>query len=107
MMNVKKRWMIVAVLFLFCISCGVEEKFVGTWFNETLNKEILTIKKSQNGYTVDAMHGSFPCVKEENLLKCKMGFGDTVFHINENGLLVMTTPVGMQFEFRKKEPEKK
>jgi hypothetical protein len=109
MMKNKNRRIIVLVLFgvLSCMACGLEDKFVGTWFNETLNKEILTIKKSENGYIVDAIHGSFPCVKEDHLLTCKMGFGNTVFHVNEDGILVMTTPVGMQFKFRKNKSEKK
>jgi len=107
-MNIKKHASIILALFAFTIlSCGFVDKFSGSWFNETIDKEILTITKSGNGYTIDAGYGSFPCVKESDILKCKMGFGDTVLHINEEGYLVMTTPVGMQFKFKKKKPSEK
>jgi len=106
-MNMKKRWLMVAVLgtVLSCLACGFDDKFVGTWRNETIDKDILTVKKSRNGYTVDALNGSFPCVKEDHLLKCKMGLGDTVFHVNDDGFLIMTTPLGLQFKFMKNESE--
>lgn len=102
-MNVKKSAIILMMLIpLFFLSCGTGDKFSGNWFNETIDKEILNIKKGENGYTIDAGYGSFPCVQEDKILKCKMGFGDTVLHINEEGYLVMTTPVGVQFKFKQK-----
>ena len=100
-MNV--RISIILILFvLSLLSCGFGDKFSGSWSNETIDKEILTVKKSGSGYTIDAGYGSFPCVKEGDMLKCKMGFGDTVLHINEEGYLIMTTPVGVQFKFMQK-----
>jgi hypothetical protein len=97
------RWNIVLMLFLLSLlSCGLSDKFSGSWFNETIDKEILTIKKSGNGYIIDAGYGSFPCVKEGDMLKCKMGFSDAVLHISDDNKLVMTTPVGVQFKFKQK-----
>lgn len=93
----------MTLLFFMMISCDCGEKFSGKWHNETIDREILTITQSDNGYTVDALYGSFPCVREDSLLKCKMGFGDTVFHINDEEHLIMTTPVGLQFKFKRKE----
>lgn len=99
---------VVLILFVFSImSCGTGDKFSGSWSNETIDKEILNIKKGENGYTIDAGYGSFPCVQEDKILKCKMGFGDTVLHINEEGYLVMTTPVGVQFNFKQKKQSAK
>lgn len=97
------RISIILILFvLSLLSCGFGDKFSGSWSNETIDKEILTIKKSGSGYTLDAGYGSFPCVKEGDMLKCKMGFGDTVLHISDDNKLIMTTPVGVQFKFKQK-----
>jgi hypothetical protein len=102
-MKVRKSAGIILILFvLSLLSCGLGDKYSGSWSNETMDREILNIKKSDNGYTIDAGYGSFPCIKEDKILKCKMGFGDTVLHINEEGYLVMTTPVGVQFKFKQK-----
>lgn len=97
-----------AVLFMtlfsfMMISCDSSDIFSGKWHNETIDREILIITKSDNGYTVDAPYGSFPCLREDSLLKCKIGFGDTVFHINDEKHLIMRTPVGLQFKFKRKE----
>lgn len=99
---------IVSMLFMLSVvpilSCSSADKFSGKWVNETIDRELFTITKSDNGYTIDAPHGSFPCVQEDKILKCKMGFGDTVLHIDKEGSLVMTTPVGMQLKFKKQKP---
>ena len=100
-MNIRRN--IILMLFLLSLlSCGLGDKFSGSWSNETIDKEILAIKKSGSGYTIDAGYGSFPCVKEGDMLKYKMGFGDTVLHISDDNKLVMTTPVGVQFKFKQK-----
>jgi hypothetical protein len=102
-MYIRKPAVVILMLFvLSLLSCGFGDNFSGSWSSETIYKEILNIKKSNNGYIIDAGYGSFPCVKEDKNLKCKMGFGDTVLHINEEGYLVMTTPAGVQFKFKQK-----
>jgi hypothetical protein len=100
-MNIRTS-LILMLFVLSLLSCGLGDKFSGGWSNEMIDKEILTIKKSGSGYIIDAGYGSFPCVKEGDILKCKMGFGDTVLHINDDNKLVMTTPVGIQFRFKQK-----
>jgi len=64
-------------------------------------KEMLTITRSGDAYKVDTGLGSFPCIKEGGLLKCQMGIGDTMLQINDDHCLVMKTPAGVEFKFRR------
>ncbi|HNQ66109.1 MAG TPA: hypothetical protein PK842_05965 [Smithella sp.] len=93
----------VMLIALFLLSCGMSDPFSGKWFNDVIEKEMLTITKSGSAYKVDTALGSFPCIKEGDLLKCQMGIGDTMLQINENRCLVMKTPAGVEFKFRRQE----
>lgn len=107
-MNIKRYINISFILLIILIlSCGFSDKFSGKWINKRNKIEKATITKSGSSYTMDLETSdtgqvvSFVCLKESDVLKCKMGFGDTILHIDKNGLLIMTNPLGMQFEFKK------
>ncbi len=101
-MDVRKSAVLAVMLIsLFLLSCGMNDPFSGKWFNEVIEKEMLTITRSGDAYKVDTGLGSFPCIKEGGLLKCQMGIGDTMLQINDDHCLVMKTPAGVEFKFRR------
>lgn len=49
----------VMLIALFLLSCGMSDPFSGKWFNDVIEKEMLTITKSGSAYKVDTALGSF------------------------------------------------
>lgn len=105
-MDIRKSAVLAVMLISFLpLSCKVSDPFSGKWFNDVIEKEMLTITKSDGAYKVDTGLGSFPCIKEGELLKCQMGIGDTMLQINEDQCLVMKTPAGVEFKFKRRESQ--